>query len=263
MSIGNDPAVQRREHARAGVRRGLPAWALHRPGPAASEDARAVAGLLAALAPYGWSALHGVHRPGRPLAGIDHVVVGPGGVVVVQLQAAHGRTEDVGTALRRDSHPLTRRVAAAAGSASAVTALLAPRHRTAVRAVVCLPDRSCAPRDAAGGATVVGRDELVAHLRALPPRLSPLDASGLAQFLGLRLGGEQCPDLLTTAAVAADVRAARRRVVGPRTSDVSAQAPATVHRAPGVRAWVLRAFVVTAAVWLGMVAVAGPLTSGG
>src|SRR6478735_1410466 len=44
---------------------------------------RMVADKLSELVPRGWYVLHDVHWPGRPKATLDHVLVGPGGVVVV------------------------------------------------------------------------------------------------------------------------------------------------------------------------------------
>src|SRR6478672_10302683 len=52
--------------------------------PASAEhNSHLVAERLAQLGPYGWFLLHDVHWPGRPLARLEHVLVGPGGVVVV------------------------------------------------------------------------------------------------------------------------------------------------------------------------------------
>jgi hypothetical protein len=47
---------------------------------------RVVAEKLSELVPRGWYVLHDVHWPGRPKANLDHVLVGPGGVVVVDAK---------------------------------------------------------------------------------------------------------------------------------------------------------------------------------
>ncbi|MDQ0425522.1 NERD domain-containing protein [Cellulomonas iranensis] len=214
---------------------------------------------LRALEPYGWAALHGVHHPGRPLGSIEHVVVGPGGVVVVDVRSWPGRLHLHDGALRHDGEPVALDLERALAAAAAVTALLAPQHRSAVRAVVCAPDRHVGPVVDACGATVVGVDDLAAHLRALPPRLTPAEMAGLHQLLDLHLGGERCPDQLTTSVLGTD---RRRRAVRVRTADHSAQSsvlPSAAGRAPQRRtrsAATTRAVARAAAVWCLPLAVA-------
>jgi len=283
VSTRNEQGVVRPGAAggRTGARHGLPTWARRR-ATSDPEALRAVRWSLHGLTPYGWSALHDVHQPGRPLSAIDHLVVGPGGVVVVDVQEWPSRGEDPGSAPARDARVLADRVTAAAQAAASVTALLAPRHRTAVRAVVCVADRDLPVTTAPDGTTVVGRDGLVAHLRGLAPRLHPADATGLAQHLGLHLGGTRGPDVLTTATLESDPRVARRRVVRPLTSHgvrptdgpawtapdlpplppPPAVRPETgVHRL-GPAALALRAGVVVSVAWLGWVFTTTPLGFG-
>lgn len=51
-----------------------------------AEGERQVAAALEPLRQFGWIALHDVHWPGRPQANIDHVAIGPGGVVVIDAK---------------------------------------------------------------------------------------------------------------------------------------------------------------------------------
>lgn len=173
---GVDDALVRR--ARADVRR----WS------AGAEGERAVAETLGHLARYGWVALHDLRWPGRRHANLDHVAVGPGGVVVVDAKNWSGDVGVVDGILRQNGFPQTAKVTSAADAAAAVTALLAPEHRTAVRAAICLAGQDCAPVVAEGGATVVGRWQLPDHLLALPTRLSPYEVADLARSLEQRLG---------------------------------------------------------------------------
>ncbi len=222
---------------------------------------RLVAATLRGMEPEGWTSVHDVHWPGRPLANIDHLVVGPGGVVVVHTESWAGDLTVTDGEVRVGAHVRTPQVARASEAAAAVTALLAPRHRTAVRAALCLGDRSDAPVTVAG-ATVVGRTALPAHLRGLPPRLTPAEVTGLVQLLGVRLGGTQSPQMLTTAALQPTSRAARRRAVRAR-ADVPT--PTVVHpeagRRPASRArgLLLRALVVVTTTAAGALAFTAPI----
>ncbi|GIG41609.1 NERD domain-containing protein [Cellulomonas phragmiteti] len=246
MSIGNEPGVARRGSAaaRSGARRGLPSWAPRRGTPDAAAAA-AVAAVLHDLGPEGWTSLPGLRGPGRGAGRIDHVVIGPGGVVVVDATDA-------------------------AQAAGWVTSLLAPRHRSAVRAVVCATDRPAAAVEGCGAA-VVSRDALADHLRGLPARLHPADVAGLAQHLHVLLGEAWEPDVLTTATLGTAQRAARRRVVRPLTSDVAVPLPPGRGATPTVDdrdlvrhtrvALALRAGVVVSVAWLAWVFTTAPLGS--
>ncbi|MCC2323491.1 hypothetical protein [Cellulomonas xiejunii] len=250
MSTGNEPTATRHGSsvARTGARRGLPSWARQR----ALTDALAadaVAAVLRDLAPDGWTMPDDVHGLVPARDGPDHVVVGPagivgvgpGGVVVVAVRSQAGAQEASDTTRRA----VAAHAADAAEAAAEVATLLAPRHRTAVRALVCLTDHAPSAADGVGavdvvgavgavdvvqGVAVVGIGDLAAHLRALPPRLHPADVAGLAQHLTVLPGGPRPPDVLTTAALETDARVARRRVVRPVVSGRPAEAPGH-HRA--------------------------------
>jgi hypothetical protein len=302
---------------RTGARRGLPSWARQRAVPAAPA-ARAVTAVLRGLEPGGWTVADRWTRPGgwtvadgwtrpggwtvadrwtRPdgwtvaddvrdrlpdRAGPDHavvgpagvVVVGPGGVVVVDVRSRSGHPE------RRDAtgRAVAGHAADAARAAAVVATLLAPRHRTAVRTLVCLTDPAPATPAVVEGVPVVGVGDLAAHLRALPARLHPADAAGLAEHLAVHLGRSRRPDVLTTAALETDARAARRRVVRPVVSGRPAAAPerhavdhprAHLLRADlrtdrgggrlGALAVALRAGAVVSGAWLAWVLTAAPL----
>lgn len=83
-----------------------------------------------------WVVLHDVQWPGRRLANIDHVVVGPGGIFVIDTKNWAGRLTVEGDVLRQDGRSRERTVAAAADAALAV-AELAPAYASLVRPVLC------------------------------------------------------------------------------------------------------------------------------
>ncbi|MCC2314115.1 hypothetical protein [Cellulomonas xiejunii] len=291
MSTGNEPTATRHGSsvARTGARRGLPSWARQRTLPDALA-ADAVAAVLRDLAPDGWTMPDDVHGlPARD--GPDHVVVGPagivgvgpGGVLVVAVRSHAGVQEPSDTTRRAVAAHAADAARAAAEAAAEVATLLAPRHRTAVRALVCLTDHAPPAADVVGsvgavdvvqGVAVVGIGDLAAHLRALPPRLHPADVAGLAQHLTVLPGGPRRPDVLTTAALETDARVARRRVVRPVVSGRPAEAPGR-HRAEhprtdrppsdlsgrrlGPAGLALRAGAVATVAWLAWVLTTAPL----
>ena len=61
---------------------------------AGAEGERRTAAVLAELATEGWQVLHDVHWPGRPFENIDHIVVGPAGVLVIDSKNWSGSSRD-------------------------------------------------------------------------------------------------------------------------------------------------------------------------
>lgn len=163
-------------------------------------DAADVAGARRALAQAeaaGWTVLRDLHRPGSTDATVEHVAVGPGGVVVVETLRWAGEVTAQDGTLRHRGYGRTADVAAVADAAGAVTALLAPAHRRAVRAVVSLADRDLDPTAVRGGATAVGEPQLAAHLAALEAVFSAEDVTLVAEYLAAELGGPASPEQLT------------------------------------------------------------------
>ena len=94
------------------------------------------AGVLASLPPE-WTTLHDLRWPGRRLANIDHVVLGPGGVFVIDSKNWSGRVEVIQNVLRQNGRSRERAVAGCADSALAVSELLGP-FASCVAPVLCL-----------------------------------------------------------------------------------------------------------------------------
>lgn len=157
-----------------------------------AEGERLVAANLAHLERYGWIALHDLRWPERQRANIDHIAVGPGGIVIIDAKNWSGRVAVSDGALRQNGY---RRESSAEGvsqAAADVTALLAPQHRTAIRAVLCLAAQDQPPTPVQG-VQVLGRWQLAEHLLGLPQRLSVYDVADVARFLERELRKPRVP----------------------------------------------------------------------
>jgi Nuclease-related domain len=147
---------------------------------------RRTARLLAPLERRGWAVLHDLAIPGTQ-ANIDHLVIGPGGVVVIDSKQYRGR-------LRLDSYGMVwhgrhllvstlRRVLWAADQADEVLAIADVQ----VAAVVAVHGASVPwglPQ--ADGVTIVPAPRLPDLLQALPPMLGPERVAWLADRARLR-----------------------------------------------------------------------------
>lgn len=197
MGLGADAAVE--EQLRQAERR-------LRSYSQGAEGERLVAQALGFLERYGWVALHDVHWPGRPKANIDHIAVGPGGIVVVDAKNWTGEVAVTSGVLRQNGYSRERETTAAATATAAVTSRLASMHRGSVHAVLCLVAQDVPPVTV-GQTTVVGRSRLAEHLVSLPVLLTAYEVADVARFLATDLGGARSPDVLTTADVTTEALA--------------------------------------------------------
>lgn len=190
---------------------------------------------LARVAGTGWVTLTGLNRPGSTRATVEHVAVGPGGIVVVETLHWDGEIEVAGGTLRHRGYGRTPDVAEVAGAAGALTALLAPTHRRTVLAVLCLADRDLDPVAVCGGAVAVGERQLADYLTALPERLVAADVPLVVDYLTAELTGTASPELLTVDDVfrpAAVWDAPTVPAAAPSRAALPADAPAEAHRDP-------------------------------
>jgi Nuclease-related domain len=147
---------------------------------------RRTARLLASLERRGWAVLHDLAIPGTQ-ANIDHLVIGPGGVIVVDSKRYRGR-------LRLDRYGMVwhgrrllvsalRRVLWAADQADEVLGVA----EVQVAAVVAVHGASV-PWGLlqADGVTIVPARRLPGLLQALPPTLGPERVAWLADRARLR-----------------------------------------------------------------------------
>ena len=100
-----------------------------------AEGEAATAEVLATLPP-GWTSLHDVRWPGRRLANVDHVLIGPGGVFVIDSKNWTGRITVEGGHLRQNGYSREKAVAGAADAALAVSELISP-YAAWVHPVIC------------------------------------------------------------------------------------------------------------------------------
>lgn len=101
-----------------------------------AEGERVVAALLAHL-PREWFVLNDLHWPGRERANIDHVVVGPTGVFVIDAKNWSGSVRITNGTLRQNGYSRRSTTDAAAAAARAISSVLPsvnPRH---VVPVIC------------------------------------------------------------------------------------------------------------------------------
>ena len=199
---------------------------------AGAEGERRTAQTLAVLAADGWVVLHDLHWPGRPFANIDHIAVGPGGVVVIDSKNWSGRVDVRDGVLRQNGYRRTKECESAVASVAAVAVWLQPAHRTLVVPLICLVGQPT-PTQQPTAVSVVGLADLVARLRSMPARLGREDVAAIAVHLRTLLSGDRSPALLTTAQLTTARLAARASVahasVGQRPTAKSS------HRAPGAR----------------------------
>ena len=100
-----------------------------------AEGESATADVLDGL-PAAWTALHDRRWPGRRLANVDHVVLGPGGIFVIDSKKWAGRVR-LDTGERRQTGRRRERAGAgAADAALAVSELVGP-HAAQVHPVLC------------------------------------------------------------------------------------------------------------------------------
>jgi hypothetical protein len=180
---------------------------------------RIVADRLSQLIPHGWYVLHDVHWPGRPKANLDHVLVGPGGIVVVDAKNWTGEVRVSAGVLWQGRYSRTQSVEGALAQCAAVASVLAPPHRRLVRPLICMAAQPDLFGVTSSDVAVAGVDRVVAAVTALPAVMDQQTVVGLYAHLGQMLTQEQDDSALLGMSAAA----VTRNVTGP---DEAGQAPA-------------------------------------
>lgn len=212
------------EHARRAQR----AWL------AGAEGEARVGEQLRQLELHGWKILHDVHWPGRPRANLDHVVIGPGGVLIIDAKNWSGDVRLQDGELRQNSSSRHRHTASVLDQCSAVSVLLEPQHRSLTQGWICLVGQPDLSGTTASGVTIVGVDALVDAVRALPLVLEEASVGIIHDYLKSLLTGPTSPVVATTALLdrtdaASSVLTARRAAAASRP--ISIPQP-TIRRAP-------------------------------
>ena len=102
-----------------------------------AEGEEATAAALAQLPTGTWTVLHDRKWPGRPYANVDHIVVGPPGVFVIDSKNWSGRVEVRDGVLRQGGRSRETSVAAAVDAGKAVAGLVPLLRPQLVHPVLC------------------------------------------------------------------------------------------------------------------------------
>jgi hypothetical protein len=172
-----------------------------------------VADRLGQLIPHGWLLLHDVHWPGRPKAVLDYVLVGPGGVVVVDAKNWTGEVRVCSGVLWQGRYARTQSVEGALAQCAAVASVLAPPHRRLVRPLICMAGQPDLFGVTSSDVAVAGADRIVAAVSALPAVLDQQAAAGVYAHLREQLAQEQHGNSIMD-----NSRVAGPRVTGPRVA---------------------------------------------
>ncbi|TLM88118.1 nuclease-related domain-containing protein [Pseudarthrobacter sp. NamE5] len=162
---------------------------------AGAVDEKAVGNKLDELVPRGWYVLHDVHWPGRPKANLDHVLVGPAGVLVVNRKNWIGEVRVSSGVLWQGRYARTQAVEGALAQCAAVASIVAPPHRRFVRPVICMAAQPDLFGVTSSDVAVAGTERVVAAIEALPAVLDPEGVAGLYEYLGRELTREQEPGI--------------------------------------------------------------------
>ena len=185
---------------------------------------------LSELVDRGWKQLHGVNWPGRPHAGFDHVLVGQGGIVVVDAKDWTGEVRVVSGTLWQDRYSRPQAVEGALAQCAALTSVVAPQYRRLVRPLICMT----AQRNLFGitrtDVAVVGPGQMVRALGLLP---RVLDQEAVAEV-------HKALDRVLTADQESGIMGLPRRAGRGSRPGVRGEYPARVGSASGYmpqRAW--------------------------
>jgi hypothetical protein len=149
-----------------------------------------IAEQLSLLVPHGWFLLHDVHWPGRPTASLDHVLVGPGGVVVVNAKNWTGEVRVSAGVLWQGRFARTQSVEGALAQCAAVTSVMAPPHRRLVRPLICLAGQPDLFAITNADVAVAGAERVVEAVLSLPTLLDLREVAGLYTHLSHQLTQE-------------------------------------------------------------------------
>lgn len=143
MSTAGHGARQQQEAARRSVeeaeRQLAAARAREHAWTAGADGEEQVADALAGLEQLGWVVLHDVAWPGRPRANLDHVLIGPGGVLVVDTKNWSGSvTADPDRGLRSNGYRKTKEVQAVQTARQALLPLIPAVSPEVVAGLICL-----------------------------------------------------------------------------------------------------------------------------
>ncbi len=173
--------------------------------------------VLGGLSAEGWRVFHDVRWPGRAQANIDHVIVGPSGVFVIDTKSWTGSIEVRSGALRQDGRRRARHVIASAAAAMAIGELLPGVDTKAIRPVICFA------RDEpifgwCSDVMVCSTENIVTFLASRPRVFDEAEMTAIAEALAvsLRCASAPLPPRVATFSGDAPVAAPRREPAKPQ-----------------------------------------------
>jgi hypothetical protein len=158
-----------------------------------------VAEKMKELEPLGWLALHDVHWPGRPKANLDHILVGPGGILIVDAKHWSGEVRLWEGNLKQNGYTREPEIAGVLQQSASLAAFLEPDHRPLVQGWICLVGQPELRGSTSSGIRLEGLNTLSRSVAALPAVLDPVLVPTIHNYLQQLLGGTTSPRLLTTA----------------------------------------------------------------
>lgn len=150
-------------------------------------SAGAVADALAQLPLDEWTVLHDPSWPGRRYASIDHVVIGPPGIFVIDFEDGQGPITVTDGVLRQNGHRRDAVVAKTVEAALAVKQLVVAIQDTPAHAVLCFADEVV--DGAVGNAILCTPATIAMALASRPPVLLPAVRADIANQLDAKLSG--------------------------------------------------------------------------
>ena len=154
---------------------------------------RVVGAALDSLKAQGWIVMHDVRWPGRARANIDHVAVGPPGILVVDAKNWSGKVEVRNGHLKQNGYGRDKYVDAVAAAGDDVGELLDLPWALHVIPVLCVVQPFGRPPANLGAVTVLSAGDLPAWAASLTARLQPSDVEGLGGFLAETLVSASVP----------------------------------------------------------------------
>jgi hypothetical protein len=146
-----------------------------------------VGAALDGLREHGYEVLHDVRWPGRRRANIDHVAVGPAGILVVDAKNWTGKVSAHHGILRQNGNRRDKQVDGVRRAGADVASQLQLPWALHVIPVLCLAGEHQLPPSRCGQVTVVDVGRLPGWVSALPGHLSPREVLGLAGELRSKL----------------------------------------------------------------------------
>ncbi|BAS06849.1 conserved hypothetical protein [Arthrobacter sp. Hiyo4] len=164
------------------------------------------------------------------------MLVGPGGVVVVDAKNWTGEVSVAAGVLWQGRFARTQSVDGALAQCAAVASVLAPPYRRFVRPLICLTGQPDLFGITNSDVAVAGADRVVAAVLALPPVLDQQTVVGLYAHLGEQLTQESAAESPAVNSLTVKPMTVKSPTVGPAGGGPPVAGPPRSGQAGGGRA---------------------------